>query len=168
MAWPDDPEDTLSRKAAKVPVGGAPIAVALPSTGAGAARRRFAILATGSLVAGLAIRAAELAWAYAGSDFPPPSWWPDAGHLLQVGVPAGLVGLWLVGIEPSIAPDPLLRKGLAPRAFWVFVLGLLLHACTVHLAGPDKVFLAVLSLAGLFLEVVGGAMLAAASLRKPR
>lgn len=84
---------------------------------------------------------------------------PLAGmHLVGVGFCLFLAGFFAVQRNPArLLPDPMLRRGPAPRAFWAMVVGLLAHAIAAPLASEKAPFWSALELGGALVE--GAALL---------
>ena len=84
----------------------------------------------------------------------------DGIHFGAVGVGAFALGYVLVRSHPELAPDPAMRKGIAPRAFWTLILGVALRGTVGALHDPDaQPFLAGCAWAGVMLEAAALAML---------
>ena len=112
---------------------------------------RFLYGAGGSLVAAAAAFAAPRLGRETGAD---------PLHFAAVGVGAFALGWALVRAYPALAPDPAMRKGIAPRAFWTLVLGVLLRGSVGSSSDPERQpFLAACAWAGVMLEAGGLAML---------
>lgn len=83
----------------------------------------------------------------------------DGLHLLSTGAPLFAIGAVLVAFVPSLTPDPALRKGPAPRAFWALAVGIAARAWAGQLASPTEEFHAALALGGSFVELAALALL---------
>ena len=81
----------------------------------------------------------------------------DGLHLLSVGVSLFLAGAFVVSRSPALLPDPSLRKGPAPRAFWAVTIGVAAHALAAPLADEGPRFWASMKLGGSLVE--GAALL---------
>ena len=120
--------------------------------------KHFAVAAAVSGATGIALEVTARAATLSGADTPPAM--PlDGAHLLAAA-PLFLIGAVLVGLVPALAPDPALRRGPAPRAFWTLAAGVALRAWAGPIASADERFLAALALGGSFLELAGLALVA--------
>ena len=99
--------------------------------------------------------AAGAAWGAAALGHDPQV---DPLHFVSVGAGAFALGCALVQWHPELAPDPALRKGVAPRAFWTLAVGVAIRGVLGD-RGPIQPFLASASLAGVLLEVAALSML---------
>jgi hypothetical protein len=124
------------------------------------------MLGAGSLTVGLLGKLLEMGLGYAGGDLATIPL-PNFSHVLAVGVVGSVLGLQLVRTDPSLASDAQPRKGIGPRTFWVFTVGLVLQTLASPLA--DRVgFAAMLALAGVIMEAAAGILLLVASSRLGR
>ena len=152
----DDPENTLSRRAVKDAPAGA------TST---RAQRAWATLGAASLTLGLLGKILEIALGYTRDLGEIPL--PNFSHLLAVGVVGSVFGLQLVRTAPSLASDAEPRKGIGPRTFWVFAVGLALQTLASPLADRFG-FASILSLAGVMMEAAAGVLFFVAARRMTR
>jgi len=128
--------------------------------------KHFALAAATSAAAGLVLRITSLSAFLSGAQEAP--WMPlDGAHLLTAGAPLFAVGAVIVAAVPSLVPDEKLRKGPAPRAFWVLVVGVGITAWAGPLATPKEPFFSAMALGGAFLELAALGLLGVPALRPP-
>jgi uncharacterized protein involved in response to NO len=82
----------------------------------------------------------------------------DALHLGAVGGGGLAAGAFFVRAFPVLTPDPNLRKGIAPRAFWLLFVAAILRALSGGVTDPQR-FASALSMACLLTEGSAAAML---------
>lgn len=126
--------------------------------------RHFALAAAASAAAGLVFEITSLA-AFLSGATEAPRMPLDGAHLIRTGAPLFACGAVLVAFVPALLPDPALRKGPAPRAFWVLAVGLVVHAWAAQLATPAEPFYSGMALGGSFLELAALGLLAVPALR---
>lgn len=84
----------------------------------------------------------------------------DPVFLLAGGGGAFAFGAVVVRAHPTLAPDPRLRQGVAPRAFWTLFVGVVLVALFGRTADPvAQRFAASAGLAGMLMEAAAFGML---------
>lgn len=126
--------------------------------------KHFALAAAASAATGLVLRITSLSAHLSGADEVP--WMPlDGVHLLTAGAPLFAVGAVIVAAVPALVSDATLRKGPAPRAFWVLVVGVAIHAWAGPLATPKEPFYSAMALGGAFLELAALGLLAVPAIR---